>query len=138
MNSVHQPVAGARPQDRSADDLDGMLRTFFRAEMPEPWPDLQLPVTSSLLRERALLRRRSLVRSRFTLAASLLILMVGQLSVSSLFSGYVRLADNDRGRIEATRRSESGKPHEFKAPSSQTKSITRPSAKDTGILDGSR
>ena len=48
MNSVQQPGASTRPHDRLADDLDGMLRSFFRAEVPEPWPDFQLPVMSSL------------------------------------------------------------------------------------------
>jgi hypothetical protein len=138
MNSLHQLGAGARPLDRSADDLDGLLRAFFRAEVPEPWPVLKSPVTSSLHREGALLRHRSVLRSRFTLAASLLILSIGQLSVSSLFTGYVRLADNNRDRIEATRRSESGKSPERKPASAHSNSVARPPAKDAGILDGSR
>jgi len=41
MNTVKPPV-DAHNGSRG-DDLDGLLRDFFRAEMPHPWPELKLP-----------------------------------------------------------------------------------------------
>jgi hypothetical protein len=134
MNSVQQPVAGPRTLDRSANDLDGVLRTFFRAEMPEPWPVLQSPATLSLRREGAVLQHQSLFRSRLALAASLLILVIGQLLVSPMFSGTVHVAaDGDRGKFEATLRSESGKLRKPKPASALTKPATTPPAMGEGM-----
>jgi hypothetical protein len=105
MNALQQPRAGPREGDRSPSDLDAVFRAFFRAEMPEPWPVLKPPATPSLREVAAPVRRRSLSRSRFALAASLLILLVSQLVVSGLFSGSIHFAaDSDRGKIEATNR----------------------------------
>jgi hypothetical protein len=100
---------------RAPNELDGLLRAFFRAQVPEPWPELKPPATLSLRGERAAPRRPSLFRSRFILAASLLILLLGQLFVSKMFSGYTRVAtDSNRGKIEATNRIDSAIPREPK------------------------
>jgi hypothetical protein len=99
MNSLQQPRAEPLAGDRSADDLDGLLRVFFRTQMPEPWPRLAPPVTLPLPGQ----RRRSLFRSRFVLAASLLILLLSQLFLASMFSGYPGRDASD-GRYEATNR----------------------------------
>src|SRR5262249_57745045 len=75
-----------------------------RAQMPEPWPVLNPPATSSLPGRSAALRR-SRFRSRLTLAASLLILLIGQLVVARLFTGSAPFAlEGERGKIEATHR----------------------------------
>ena len=74
MKSLQKPVESPNERERSASDLDGLLRDFFRAQMPEPWPVLKPPATLSLPGGGAAARRPSLFRSRFALAASLLIL----------------------------------------------------------------
>jgi hypothetical protein len=70
------PNAGGRPPD---DDLDGLLRDFFNAEMPNPWPAWQTPAPrnefGSLRRSRA--SRLSLWRSRLTLVAAAILLLMG-------------------------------------------------------------
>lgn len=77
MKFVEPPVS-------RTDDLDDLLRSYFQAEMPSPWPALKLP------EERAVLplvarepRTWSSLRSRLTLAASVGLLLTGAL----LFSG---------------------------------------------------
>ena len=79
MSSLQPSTVGHREGGHLPDDLDGLLRTFFRAEMPEPWPVLEPPapaVGSSTP------RRRLFARSRLALAASLALLLIGQLSLS--------------------------------------------------------
>jgi hypothetical protein len=101
--------------ERAPNELDGLLRAFFRAQVPEPWPELKPPAPLSPRGEGAAARRRSLFRSRFILAASLLILLLSQLFVSRMFSGYTRVAmDSNRGKIEATNRIDSAIPREPK------------------------
>jgi hypothetical protein len=103
MKSLQKSPAEPYVGDRSPNDLDGRLRAFFRAQMPQPWPVLQPPVTTSLAQGRAAARGRSLLPSRIVLAASLLLLLLGQLFISGMFSDYARsVADGDRGKPEAT------------------------------------
>jgi hypothetical protein len=61
------PNSGQPPED----DVDGMLRSFFKAEMPNPWPAFQKPTAAPA--------RFSLWRSRLALAASILLLIGGAL-----------------------------------------------------------
>jgi hypothetical protein len=70
---------------RPADDLDGLLRSFFQAELPDPWPVLRPPVTPAAPPARSRGRRWGSFRSRFALAASVGLLVVGQLFLSSAF-----------------------------------------------------
>jgi hypothetical protein len=98
MNSLQQPRAEPLEGDHSANDLDGLLRDFFRTQMPEPWPQLSPPPALPHAGQ----RHRSLFRSRFVLAASLLILLLSQLFLSSRFGGD-RRAD-EGGKTEATNR----------------------------------
>jgi hypothetical protein len=70
------PTLDSPPRGRSGDDLDGLLRAFFHAEMPNPWPGA--PVVEEapvLLRRPASARPRSLFRSRMALAASVAFLL---------------------------------------------------------------
>jgi hypothetical protein len=85
MRSVQPSPADPRDGGRLSDDLDGRLRAFFRAEMPEPWPVLQPPVSALVPRSAAAARRRPLSRSRLALAASAAFLLLGQLSLSGPF-----------------------------------------------------
>ncbi len=50
-------------------DLDGLLRTFFRKEMPDPWPKLDLPLGESRDLSTAV-RRGWRFPARFALAAA--------------------------------------------------------------------
>ncbi len=78
MNSV-QP-----PSQKPGDDFDGLLRAFFRRQMPQRWPSpprfpaapIKHPSTSG----------RSLIRSRLALAASLALLLLGSLLLPSRFT----------------------------------------------------
>lgn len=80
MNLVQEPPK------RPGDDLDGLLRTFFRAQMPYPWP---APPTSHFRIEPAVRpasSRRPLIRSRWTLAASVALLLLGSLLLPGRFT----------------------------------------------------
>jgi hypothetical protein len=103
MKSLQQSVVEPQVGNRSPDDLDGLLRAFFRAQVPEPWPLLKSPATKSSQQGPGAPRGLSLLRSRIALAASLLILLLGQLFISGMFSDYAHsTADGDRGKTEAT------------------------------------
>jgi hypothetical protein len=58
------------PPVRPGDDLDGLLRAYFQAQMPHPWPALKLPPARS---------RWAAVRRRLALAASVALLLLGAL-----------------------------------------------------------
>jgi hypothetical protein len=68
-----------------ADDLDGLLREFYEAEMPDPWPSLRPPMASPSQPSRSRGRPWGLFRSRLALAASVGLLVVGQLFLSGTF-----------------------------------------------------
>jgi hypothetical protein len=71
-----------RPNTPPGDELDGLLRAFFQAEMPDPWPSLEAPVPREPVLSPApapLPERRvgSLFYSRLSLAASLALCLGG-------------------------------------------------------------
>jgi len=72
----HHPRSAVQP-----DGLEDVLQAFFRAEMPEPWPAFTPPAPAAAVP----VRRRSLSRSRLTLAASVVLLLGGSLSLAHLF-----------------------------------------------------
>src|SRR5437773_4220640 len=82
MNVVNPPNTlphGGRPPE---DDLDGLLRAYFRAEMPDPWPSFEAPAPRNGVlpfRRPQQPRRFNLWRSRLALAASILLLIAGAL-----------------------------------------------------------
>ncbi|MFN4261495.1 MAG: hypothetical protein ACK4RK_19605 [Gemmataceae bacterium] len=83
--NIQEPQSGSTFRGESEPaDLDGALRTFFRSEMPDPWPAAPRTV-APLLRLRQPRRRRTLVLSRVALAASLALLFLGQWLLSSNF-----------------------------------------------------
>jgi hypothetical protein len=99
MNLVLPPVQpDTAPPD---DELDGLLRAYFQAQMPRPWPALVLPqdrngvlplarppVAPSRLPAREAKAgdgRRPLFRSRLALAASVALLILGPLYLSGKF-----------------------------------------------------
>jgi hypothetical protein len=82
MKFIEPPVVGAFGSARSGDDLDGLLRAFYRAEMPHPWPELEPPAYTTVPSSR-LAFWRGIKRSHLALAASVALLIGGAL----LFSG---------------------------------------------------
>ena len=67
---------------RSGDNLDHLLRAYFQAEMPEPWPALKAPAAVKKIvpgRPARPVRKagRGLWRSRLALAASIVLLIAG-------------------------------------------------------------
>jgi hypothetical protein len=55
------------------DDMDGLLRAFFRSQLPRPWPAAPTPPA------RAVPMRRRGYRSRLALAASVALVALGAL-----------------------------------------------------------
>jgi len=89
MRFIEPPTVGAHGSTRSGDDLDGLLRAFFRAEMPHPWPELDAPAFTSVPSTRLAFWRR-IKRSHLALAASVALLIGGSL----LFSGKLPAVGN--------------------------------------------
>jgi hypothetical protein len=67
-----------RPPVSPGEDLDGLLRAFYQAQLPHPWPDFQAPGAAGTPSARgAGGRRLPLLRSRLALAASVALLVFG-------------------------------------------------------------
>lgn len=77
MSSLHEPPVnrGGTPPD----ELDALLRDFFRSEMPQPWPDFAIPEPAPILPLTRPARSWLPVRSRLALAASVGLLLTGSL-----------------------------------------------------------
>jgi hypothetical protein len=70
------PNSGRPPED----EIDGLLRAYFQAEMPDPWPSFEAPAPRHVLPlRRPQAPRFTLWRSRLALAASILLLIAGAL-----------------------------------------------------------
>ena len=85
MNDLRGPLTrDALP--RHPDDLDGLLRTFFRSEMPDPWPAAPR-VRPALRPEARPAPRRPWFRQpgRLALAAAVSCFLIGYLALSSAF-----------------------------------------------------
>jgi hypothetical protein len=86
-------------------ELDQMLRRFFEGEMPTPWPVAQLPTTDLLNVGRPPRWRSGRYFSMLALAASLLLILAGQLLLSRFYSPRDPLIGGDApGQNEARRR----------------------------------
>jgi hypothetical protein len=88
MNDLRVPRR--MPDDR----VDEMLRTFFRAEMPDPWPVLEAP---ELPPQTLVLRPWWKRTGRFALAASVLLMLLGYLALAS---GFPRSSGTGSGGLE--------------------------------------
>lgn len=74
MHSEIPPVD--LPYRDRPDDLDGLLRSFFRSQLPDPWPAPPRPRAEVVpLLTRPAPSRWTLARSRFALAASVAVLV---------------------------------------------------------------
>jgi hypothetical protein len=93
MNSIARPPHDRRLAGRTPDDLDGVLRAFFRSEMPEPWPTLTPPANNPRKAQRPVRRTSFSVSSRLSLAAAVALFVTGYLALASRFP----LESNDSG-----------------------------------------
>jgi len=82
MRFVEPPTLDT-PTKGQPEDLDDLLRAFFRSEMPEPWPAMPVPEEPPALLPMP--ARKSLFRSRLALAASVAFLLVGPWMLSGSF-----------------------------------------------------
>ncbi len=85
MTVVTPPTIVPRSGHPPEDDLDGLLRAYFQAEMPDPWPSFEAPAPRNgvLPFRRPKPSRFTQWRSRLALAASVLLLIGSALFVFS-------------------------------------------------------
>jgi hypothetical protein len=84
MRLVDPPTIDT-PTREQPEDVDGLLRAFFRSEMPEPWPAMPVPEETPAVLPLPMPARKSLFRSRLALVASVAFLLVGPWLLSGSF-----------------------------------------------------
>jgi len=91
MRFMDPPTLDSPARGRSGDDLDGLLRAFFHAEMPNPWPGAPVVEEAPAVLSRPMSARpsRSLFRSRMALAASVAFLLGIPWLISDSFRSVV-------------------------------------------------
>jgi hypothetical protein len=87
MSERERPPVMFRLVDRPPDDLDRLLRDFFRSEMPYPWPRLAAPVQEGTRPLPPRPRRWAGLRRRLCVAASVGLLLTGYLFLAQTFPG---------------------------------------------------
>jgi hypothetical protein len=96
MNDIARPPVEPTNGQGSPEPFDNLLRGFFRAEMPEPWPTMKHPeprILPFVRPQRA--SRFASTRSRLALAASVAVLLV----TSWFLSGALRNNDKENGSV---------------------------------------
>jgi hypothetical protein len=75
-------------EQASEDELDSLLQTFYRSELPNPWPALTAPrERNTILPFRPAKPRFTMSRTRWALAACVAFLVAGTLIVSPFLGG---------------------------------------------------
>jgi hypothetical protein len=88
MNVFVPPSAVDQNGWSSEDELDGLLRAYYKAELPNSWPSPQAPTArNDILPMRPSTRRFPMLRSRLALAACVAFLVAGPLALSAYFGG---------------------------------------------------
>jgi hypothetical protein len=77
MNFVVAPPNQRNGGVPEGDEVDQVLRAFFKAQVPDPWPSFESPPETSILPFVPPARRSSGLRGRLALAASVAILAAG-------------------------------------------------------------
>jgi hypothetical protein len=99
MNVFVPPETVNQNGRSSEDELDGLLRAFFQAELPHPWPSPEQPaLRNAILPMRSPVRRFPMLRSRLALAASVALLVAGPLALSAYFTGGNNGGPDNSGR----------------------------------------
>jgi hypothetical protein len=86
------------PPSQSGDELDGLLRAFLRSQLPQPWPPPRWHEqhdTDPTVRR--LPNGRELMRSRWTLAASVALLLFGSWLLPSRFTSDAKPENRPNG-----------------------------------------
>jgi len=86
MNFVVAPPNQRNDDVPSGDEVDQVLRAFFKAQVPDPWPSFESPPETSILPFVPPARRSSPLRGRFALAASVALLATGAWFLSDKFA----------------------------------------------------
>lgn len=108
------------PSSQPSDSLDGLLRKFFRSQLPHPWPAPRgLSSISSCQRRPTV--GQSLMRSRWALAASVALLLFGSFLLPNRFPQDVQSENglsgphiSDRNILPERSKRHQGKPNEAK------------------------
>jgi hypothetical protein len=82
MNVLSPPSV---ERNGAPDEVDRLLRAFYKAEMPEPWPAAPATAPRTVLPFGRPLARRPLLRARLALAASVALIASGALLIPRLF-----------------------------------------------------
>ena len=86
------------PPMQPGDDLEGLLRTFLRSQLPTPWPPPRLLTAVSSCQRRPA-NGRNLMRSRWTLAASVALLLFGSWLLPSRFAPDAKTRPGPNGAM---------------------------------------
>ncbi len=114
MRSMVPPTsAAANNWERSSDEVEGLLRAYFRAQVPNPWPELKLPAEAARPTLRTVSANRSFWSSRSALAAAIAFLLIGTLALSAAFRGSRPVSHSGAGPFSAK-----GNPLGFTRPNS--------------------
>ena len=79
MNRIDLPPGSSVRVGRSDGNLDQVLGAYFKSELPAEWPALHLPHSARIAAPSATHKSAGAVRSRLALAASVALLLLGQL-----------------------------------------------------------
>lgn len=98
MSETVKPPTYSRLGTSWSGDVDGLLRAFYQAEMPAAWPAPPLPAASSRRFTESPAPRPAvtLSRSRWALAAAVLVLLLGHAVLARLAPESFP-SDPDRG-----------------------------------------
>jgi hypothetical protein len=103
MNLTNRPLFDRAESGRPG-DVDDLLRAFFQAEMPRPWPACpELPARVVPFRPAPERAGRMMTRSRFALAASVGLLLAGLAALGGKFSGSLEAPGGPAGPPTANR-----------------------------------
>jgi hypothetical protein len=84
---TERPPVYPRNNGRPPDDLDTVLRAFLRAQMPDPWP--AMPAPSPKPAKHSVPAWWPRLSSRFSLAATVALCLVGSLALGVMFPSDV-------------------------------------------------
>jgi len=110
MRFAEKPPLDLPGRDRSGDDLDGLLRAYYQAKMPHPWPVCPQPPLRNVLP--AVRSRWTLARSRLALAASIGLLLASLWALAGRFTASVDPGPD--APVNRTIKAERVKPYEIK------------------------
>jgi hypothetical protein len=85
MRIVEPPTLDSPGRGHPGDELDGLLSSWFRTQMPNPWPSLDLPEEAVLPMPRRASHPWASLRSRLALAASVALMLVAPWLLSGRF-----------------------------------------------------